>query len=419
MTHFPALGQHRFFHCSECCVFWWKKRRNYGFIPIAFGALAGLEHNAFRLRRRRIGFAFMKTVLTVCGWGVLACGFVLLGTMARGQSGENYDIYVSNERSDNVSVIDGVTRQTVATIPVGKRPRGIHVSPDGKTVYVAVSGTPPEPPPKLDANGNPIFQKGHDDDDDAKNADKSADGIAMIDVAQRKLVGKLPAGSDPEQFALSADGTRLFISNEDVGTASVLNIASGKVEKIIPVHKEPEGAGVRPDGKVFYITCETDGEIFAIDATTFKVITHFNVGGRPRSVDFLSDGTRAFIPSESAGQLHVIDSINHQVLETIALPKGSRPMCVKVSPDGKKVYAGAGRAGTICVMDAQSHQVLNSIKAGKRPWGIIISPDGKFLYSANGPSNDISVIDLETEKEVQRIPAGSSPWGIVLVPKGT
>src|SRR5580658_6780121 len=151
----------------------------------------------------------MKTSMNVGGWGVTLCTLVLFGTAARCLAAENYDIYVSNERSDNVSVIDGATRLAVATIPVGKRPRGIHVSPDGKTVYVAVSGTPPEPPPKLDANGNPIFQKGHDDDDDDKNADKAADGIAVIDVAQRKVIGKLPAGSDPEQFAVSQDGARL------------------------------------------------------------------------------------------------------------------------------------------------------------------------------------------------------------------
>jgi YVTN family beta-propeller protein len=230
------------------------------------------------------GTPIMKLATAVYGRAVIVvCGFVLfLGTTARSQSGENYYIYVSNERSDNVSVIDGATREAVATIPVGKRPRGIHASPDGTTVYVAVSGTPPEPPPKLDANGNPIFQKGHDDDDDDKNADKAADGIAIIDVAQRKVTGKLPAGSDPENFAVSPDGKHLFISNEDVGTASVLNIASGKVEKIIPTHKEPEGVGIRPDGKVFFVTCETDGEIFAVDASTFKTITHFNVGGRPR-----------------------------------------------------------------------------------------------------------------------------------------
>jgi YVTN family beta-propeller protein len=287
---------------------------------------------------------------------------VLLGTAARGQSGENYYIYVSNERSDNVSVIDGATREAVATIPVGKRPRGIHLSPDGKTVYVAVSGTPPEPPPKLDANGNPIFQKGHDDDDDNKNADKSADGIAVIDVAQRKLSGKLPAGSDPEQFAVSPDGTRLFISNEDVGTASVLNIASGKVEKIIPVHKEPEGVGIRPDGKVFYVTCETDGEIFAVDASTFKVITHFNVGGRPRSVDFLPDGSRAFIPSESAGQMHVIDTANYQELETVALAKGSRPDVREGFPGREKSLCRHGpgrddlRDGRGLAQSAELHQ---------------------------------------------------------------
>ena len=73
----------------------------------------------------------------------MGCSLVLLATTARCQVGENFFIYVSNERSDNVSVIDAATHETVATIAVGKRPRGIHVSPDGKAVYVAVSGTPP------------------------------------------------------------------------------------------------------------------------------------------------------------------------------------------------------------------------------------------------------------------------------------
>ncbi len=55
-----------------------------------------------------------------------------------------YQIYVSNEQSGDVTVIDGTSLKAVATIPVGKRPRGIHASPDGKTVYVALSGTPSE-----------------------------------------------------------------------------------------------------------------------------------------------------------------------------------------------------------------------------------------------------------------------------------
>ena len=343
------------------------------------------------------------------------CAFVLCSSSVKIHAADDYQIFVTNEKSGDLTVIDGADHKVLATIPVGKRPRGIRVSPDGSTVYVAVSGTPISAPPKLDANGNPILSKYNDDDDDAAKADKSADGIAVVDVKQRKLLRKLNVGSDPEQLAISADGTRVFVSNEDVGTASVLNVATGKVEHIILVHREPEGVATSPDGKTFFVTCETDGEIFVVDAKNGKTLAHFNVGGRPRSADFLPDGSRAFIPSESSGQLHVIDTAANKEIKTIALPQGSRPMCVKVAPDGKKVYASTGRAGTVCVFNS-SGDVLNTIKVGTRPWGIAISPDGKLLYSANGPSDDVSVVDLATEKEIARVKAGGSPWGVVIVP---
>lgn len=332
------------------------------------------------------------------------------------QNSSDYQVFVTNEKSGDLTVINGTDFKVVSTFHVGKRPRGIHASPDGKTVYVALSGTPIEPPPKLDANGNPIFEKGHDDDDDNVKADKSADGIGIIDVAQKKLLRKIPAGSDPEQFCLSQDGKRLYIANEDVGAATVLDTATGKIVKFIQVTREPEGSGVSPDGKFFYITCETGGDVFAIDTTTFKIIGHLQVHPRPRNVDFLPDGSRAFIPSESVGELNVIDTAKQSLLKVITLPPKSRPQCVKVSLDGKKIYVSTGRAGTVCVIDAQTYEVLNTIPVGQRPWGITFSPDGKFLFAANGPSDDVSVIDLATEKEVARVKSPGSPWGVVAVP---
>src|SRR5579871_3590430 len=133
-------------------------------------------------------------------------GALFIGLPLAGAPAASYQICVSNERSGDVTVIDGTSGKVVATIPVGKRPRGITASPDGKTIYVALSGTPISGPPALDANGNPILHKGDDDDDDDKKADKSADGIALVDLAGRNLVKKLRVGSDPEQFALSKDG---------------------------------------------------------------------------------------------------------------------------------------------------------------------------------------------------------------------
>ena len=70
------------------------------------------------------------------------------------------------------------------------------------------------------------FQTRQDDDDDDSEADKSADGIGIIDVASRKLKGKIFAGSDPEEFALSKDGKQIYVSNEDTKSASVVNIAT-------------------------------------------------------------------------------------------------------------------------------------------------------------------------------------------------
>lgn len=346
----------------------------------------------------------------------LACALVLgLPLVSQAQTGEHFQLYVSNERSNDVTVINAADLKPAGTIAVGKRPRGIHSTADGKLVYVALSGTPVVIP-KMDAQGNPILQRGkNDDDDDSTHSDKSADGIGVIDVAQGKLVNKLLVGSDPEEFALSKTGAELYISNEDVKTASVINLATGKVAHIIPIAQEPEGVATAPDGKTFYVTCEAGGEVFVVDTSSYKVVGHFSVPPRPRSMAFLTTSAIGFIPSELTGQLNVIDTTNYKVLKTITLPQGSRPMSVKVSLDGKKIYVSNGRAGTVSVVDSHSFDVLDSIKVGTRPWGMVLSPDGKFLYTANGPSNDISVVDLATNKEISRVEAGASPWGLTIV----
>jgi YVTN family beta-propeller protein len=357
-----------------------------------------------------------KRIAGFYSFRVLGSVLIALSPLS-GQAGQNYQVYVSNEKSGDVTVINGSDHQVLGTIPVGKRPRGIHAGPDGKTVYVALSGTPIAAPPQLDAKGNPIFQKGKDDDDDdSAKADKSADAIGVVDVAKQKLTRKISAGSDPEEFSLSKDGTQLYVSNEDVKTASVINIATGKVEHIVSVGQEPEGVATAPDGKRFYVTCEAGGDVYAFDTAGYTTVGHFKVNVRPRSMDFLPGEGVGFIPSESAGELNVIDTVTLKVLKVIALPAGSRPMSVKVATNGRKVYVSNGRAGTVSVLDSRTYELLSTIKVGVRPWGIALSPDGKFLYTANGPSDDVSVVDLEANREIARIKAGSSPWAVAVVP---
>ncbi|MEO6802823.1 MAG: hypothetical protein ABI197_06210, partial [Granulicella sp.] len=93
-------------------------------------------------------------------------------------------IYVTNEVSGDLTVIDSGTLNVISTIPLGKRPRGIHASPDGKTIYIALSGS---------LIGGPNV-----DESTLPPADHSADGIGVFDVKQNKIVKIIPGGSDPE-----------------------------------------------------------------------------------------------------------------------------------------------------------------------------------------------------------------------------
>src|SRR5207302_7281855 len=51
-------------------------------------------------------------------------------------------VYVTNEMSGDLTVINGESQTVIGTYKLGKRPRGIQVSPDGKSLYVALSGSP-------------------------------------------------------------------------------------------------------------------------------------------------------------------------------------------------------------------------------------------------------------------------------------
>jgi YVTN family beta-propeller protein len=186
------------------------------------------------------------------------------------RAADGYQIFVSNEKSGDLTVISGGDFKVTATIPVGKRPRGIHASPDGKTVYVALSGTPIEPPPQLDANGNPILLKNQDDDDDKARPTNPPTASAWWMPRRKNSCAKFPPAPIRNKFCLSPDGSKIYIANEDVGAATILDAATGKVVTFVPVSREPEGVGASPDGKFFYVTCETAGDVFAIDAQLTK-----------------------------------------------------------------------------------------------------------------------------------------------------
>ena len=172
--------------------------------------------------------------------------------------------------------------------------------------------------------------------------------IGLVSVADHRLLRIVKAGSDPEQTAISQDGSRLFVANEDVGEASVVAVDDGHVLASLKVGGEPEGVELRPDGRVVYVTSEEDSHVAVIDTTALKVLKTIGVGPRPRSTAFLPDSTRAYVPSENGSSVAVIDAMKHEVLDTIKLTgQLVRPMGVVAAPDGKHIFVTTGRGKTV------------------------------------------------------------------------
>src|SRR3989475_8375608 len=119
-------------------------------------------------------------------------------------------LWVSNEVSNTISVIAPRTNTVTATITVGKRPRGMALSPDGRTVYVAL---------------------GQDD------------AVGVIDVAKATLTRTIPVGRDPELVVVSPDGGTLFVSNEEIAHASGVDVRTGRIKFSTQVRSEERRVG--------------------------------------------------------------------------------------------------------------------------------------------------------------------------------
>jgi YVTN family beta-propeller protein len=335
--------------------------------------------------------------------GALAVSLVAVSacspkTGAPAQPAHGYLVFATNEASGDLSVIDGETRAVIKTVPLGKRPRGLHLSPDGKVLYVAMSGSPV---------GGPGV-----DESKLPPPDKAADGIGVFDVASLTLQRVLRGISDPEQVAPTRDG-KLVVASEDTGRAEILDAASGNAVAKVDVGGEPEGVAVSPDGRFAYMTSESDSLVTVLDLARNAKLKQMKVGERPRGVLFSPDGARAFVTGEGDRSVTMIDGRNHSILARLVLPDpDAKPMGLALSPDGAHLYVTTGRGRQLVSVKVPELTMEKSVEVGPRPWGVTVSPDGRSIFTANGSSNDVTVVDAASFQVVQKIPTGERPWGV-------
>lgn len=297
-------------------------------------------------------------------------------------------IFVSDEASDCVIPIDGATLTPGACIEVGKRPRGLAASKDGRLLYVAVS----------DANQ-----------------------VAIVDTATRKVLRSFPT-PDPETFALAPDERTIFTANENDSLMSHIRISDGKVLRQVQVGGEPEGTAISPDGKLVIQASESSSMAHVIDAASGKVLDNLLVDTRPRYVSFTPDGSRFWVSSEVRGTVTVFDTASRKQVGKIDLDAANltdgivQAVGTTFTRDGKRAFVALGRGKRVAEVDPATLKILRSWPVGFRAWNLALSPDESRIYTADGLDGTMSVIDLKSGKTLAPVKLGGKPWGIVAIP---
>jgi len=290
-------------------------------------------------------------------------------------------IFITNEKGNSISVINGATLEVESEIAIGERPRGIGISPDGTEVYVAVS---------------------------------EENLIAVFDPKTLEVLRKFKSGSDPETFAVHPNGN-IYISNEDDAKATVYDPKTGNLIAEIQVGLEPEGVAISPDGSKVIVTSESSNMLHVITVPGNTITDNILVGSRPRAAVFTKNSKIAYASAEITGEIVKVDMESAKILIRAQLedPK-SKPKDLVLSKDEKQLYVAGGRSNSVWLMDASTLEIIKSIPVGKRVWGLAITRDGSRIFSTDGVSSTVSVIDTSRNEVIKTIAVGKFPWGVVI-----
>ncbi|MGE0683838.1 MAG: hypothetical protein AB7P69_23420, partial [Candidatus Binatia bacterium] len=303
-------------------------------------------------------------------------------------------VYVTNTKSNSVSVIDPITNKVTTTVKVGEEPRGIAASPDGSTVYVT---------------------------------NFLSDTLSIIDRATNTVTDTIPVGDGPVGVAVAPDGNHVYIVNGEDDTVSVIAAASKTLVTTIKVGEEPHEIALTPDGEQAYVTNYRNSSVSVLDLKPtpgFK--STIFVGSGPNGVAVSPDGKKVYVVNFgfeddiNPGTVSAIDVATGEVTGTVTVE--FRPVKIAVSPDSKTAFVSNSISESVSVIDLDTLTVSRSIPAFSsgltNPDGVALL-GGQRLYVAlfgNEFSNKVQVFSATTPTLFAEIEVGQGPFAIAVAP---
>jgi len=308
-------------------------------------------------------------------------------------------VYVPNELSNDVAVIDPQTFEVVGRFNVGLAPE--HVSPDWdlSTLYVnnmngatlnVIDPTTEQSVETMDVPFpyNLFFTP------DGSKAIVVADYLGADMVADNGLHFYDRETWEPIKFVqvpypgvnhldFSADGSYLMVSTESAGAVVKIDLETLEIVGAVQVGGSPLDVRLAPEGDIFYIANQGTNGVDLVDGETLQQVGFIPTGLGAHAFGFSRDVSRLFVTNRMEGTISVIDTATRQVIDKWEV--GGSPDMVTTSPDGSQIWVSNRFHGTVEAIDPQTGEILALIETGGNPHGLAYWPQpGTISLGHNG-----------------------------------
>ena len=319
--------------------------------------------------------------------------------------GRGDTLLVANKSDATVDLLDPATGETRATLPTGKAPHEIAVSPDGRTAVISNYGDRQSP----------------------------GSSLTVVDVAGARVVGTVDLGrhSRPHGLAwISPD--RLAVTAEGSEHLLVIEPRSGSIRSQVETSQRVSHMVATTGGRAFVANIGS-GTVTVIDLASGTKLADIATGEGAEGIDVAPDGREVWVSNRAADTLSVIDPESLEILATVPCP--GFPIRVRLTPDGSRVLVSAARSGEVVVFDRAARRELvrrrldlSTVEGfetrlfGDRfgdspvPVGLVVAPDGETAWVAATQAD--LVVEVGTEDLVVRglLTAGREPDGMAWAP---
>jgi DNA-binding beta-propeller fold protein YncE len=243
--------------------------------------------------------------------------------------------------------------------------------------------------------------------------------VAVVDTATWKVVSNIDTGAKPVRLRLQADGKYLWVgtnglSDLALGGVTVIDTATAKVAANIQTGAGHHELAFSPDDRFAFVTNKADGTLSVVEVARLVKIKDVKTGVSPSSLAYSPLGRAVYVAHEGDGRVAAVDAVSHAVTASIAVQPGAT--AIRFAPNGRHGFAVNPKANVVHIFDASTNRVLHNIAIADTPDQVTFTK--QYAYVRSLGNEHVSMINLAqlgtgaVESSVARFPGGQKAPGL-------